>query len=107
MRTYRTLSLSLPPSAVRALEARGAREDKTAARIAAEIVLGELAESRDGESLAGISRSDLEAEVRRLRSRAGQVGLRILEARQKTQEALREAFEKAQEALEKLDHARP
>ena len=42
-RTYRTLSLSLPPSAVAALAAVGATTGRTAARGAAEIVLRALA----------------------------------------------------------------
>jgi len=38
-RTYRTISLSLPPEAVEQLEMIGKPDDKTAGRIAAEIVL--------------------------------------------------------------------
>lgn len=39
MRTARTLCLSLPPDVVAQLKARGDAEGKTAARVAAEIVL--------------------------------------------------------------------
>jgi hypothetical protein len=41
-RTFRTLSLSLPPSAELALKERGKKIGKTAARVAAMIVLREL-----------------------------------------------------------------
>jgi hypothetical protein len=41
-RTYKTLSLSLPPEAVRQLEERARDVGKTAARVAAEVVLREL-----------------------------------------------------------------
>lgn len=42
-RTYQTLSLSLHPDACIQLDARGRKIGKTAARVAAEIVIGELA----------------------------------------------------------------
>lgn len=41
-RTYRTLSLSLPPEAVARLDVRGKAEGKTAARVAAEVVLRDV-----------------------------------------------------------------
>lgn len=41
-RTFRTLSLSLPPEAVQRLETRGRDTGKTAARVAAEVVLQDL-----------------------------------------------------------------
>lgn len=41
-RTYRTLSLSLPPEAVAILEQRAKPQGKTAARLAAELVLATL-----------------------------------------------------------------
>lgn len=42
-RTYKTLSLSLPPAAVKKLAARGKSTGRVAARVAAEIVLREIA----------------------------------------------------------------
>src|SRR5688572_26229592 len=44
-RTYRTVSLSLPPEAVARLEARAKTEGKTAARVAAEVVLRDVSMS--------------------------------------------------------------
>ena len=41
-RTYRTLSLSLPPGVVEELAAVGKRTARTAARVAAEVVLREI-----------------------------------------------------------------
>lgn len=41
-RTYKTLSLSLPPEAVEKLSAIGAPTRRTAARVAAELVLADL-----------------------------------------------------------------
>ncbi len=41
-RTYQTLSLSLPPEIVTQLEKRGKKGKKTAARVAAEIVIREV-----------------------------------------------------------------
>ena len=41
-RTYKTLSLSLPPNIVVQLEKRGKKDNKTAARIAAEIVIRDV-----------------------------------------------------------------
>ena len=41
-RTYRTLSLSLPPEVVAQLEKTGKEQGKTAARVAAEMVLYEV-----------------------------------------------------------------
>jgi hypothetical protein len=45
-RTYKTLSLSLPPAAVKALAARGKDRGMVAARVAAEIVLRDVAAER-------------------------------------------------------------
>ena len=42
-RTYKTLSLSLPPGVVEELDAIGKTTDRTGARVAAEIVLREIA----------------------------------------------------------------
>jgi hypothetical protein len=42
-RTYKTLSLSLPPGVVKALAARGKDRGMVAARVAAEIVLRDVA----------------------------------------------------------------
>ena len=42
-RTFRTLSLSLPPAAVDKLATIGARSSRTGARVAVDIVLNELA----------------------------------------------------------------
>lgn len=44
-RTYKTLSLSLPPGVVKALAAIGKPTGRVAARVAAEIVLREIAEA--------------------------------------------------------------
>jgi hypothetical protein len=46
-RTYRTLSLSLPPDVVEQLAALGKRNGCTGARAAAEIVLREIAAGRE------------------------------------------------------------
>ncbi len=52
-RTYRTLSLSLPPDVLRRLEARGRKQGKTAARVAVEMVRAGLGDedgaAKDGE----------------------------------------------------------
>lgn len=42
-RTYKTLSLSLPPGVFKELAAIGKKTDRTGARVAAEIVLREIA----------------------------------------------------------------
>lgn len=57
-RTFRTLSLSLPPQAVDALAEAGRAMGKTSARIAAELVLGALGMDRDGNEARGQDEAD-------------------------------------------------
>lgn len=61
-RTYRTLSLSLPPEAASRLEERGRSRGKSAARVAAELVLATLSTAWHDEATI----DDLRAENARL-----------------------------------------